>query len=136
MPPIQECKIFVEANDLYATIHCWWLSSRAASKAGIHELANWLNFWHFHVNQWGGFMVHVSISPTNFLWLLVSLVYSKLEFHLHSGSICTPLPSMLPFLLWHFRFWWPFLSFLLQKFSDEEWADMPSCNLAKTIHNI
>jgi hypothetical protein len=50
-------------------------------------------------------MVHVSISPTNFLWFPLSFVYSKLKFHLHSSSIYTPLPFELPFLLWHFRFY-------------------------------
>jgi hypothetical protein len=31
-------------------------------EVGLHELSNWFNFWHFHVKQWGGFMVHVSTS--------------------------------------------------------------------------
>jgi hypothetical protein len=35
-------------------------------------------------------MVHVSILPMNFLSFPLSFVYSKLEFHLHSSSICTP----------------------------------------------
>jgi hypothetical protein len=42
-------KSLMEATDLYATIHCWWLSLRVASEANVHELANWLSFWHFHV---------------------------------------------------------------------------------------
>ncbi len=32
----------------------------------------------------------MNISPTNFLSLPLSFVYSILEFHLHSSSICTP----------------------------------------------
>jgi hypothetical protein len=63
----KNAKSLVEAYDLYAIIHCWWLSSRVFSETSVHELANWFSFWHFHVKQWGNFMVHVSISPTNFL---------------------------------------------------------------------
>jgi hypothetical protein len=25
------------------------------------SMNNWLNFWHFRVKQWGGFMVHVTM---------------------------------------------------------------------------
>jgi len=121
----------VEVDNFYATIHCWWLSSGATSEVGVHELANWLNFWHFCVRQWGSFMVHVSISLTNFIWL-----HSKLKFHLHLNSICTLPPSRPPSMLWHFRFCWCFLSFDLQKFNDEEWVEMPICNLTKIVHNI
>jgi hypothetical protein len=39
-------------------------------------------------------------------------------------------------MFWHFKFCWSFLSFLLQKFNDEEWVNMPTCNMAKTVHNI
>ncbi len=101
----KNAKSLGEANNLYAIICCWWLSLRVASKVNVHELGNELSFWHFCVKQWGGFMVHVSISPTNFLWFPLSFVYSKLKFHLHSSSIYTPLPFELPFLLWHFRFY-------------------------------
>jgi len=59
-------KSLVEAESLYAIICSWWLSSWAVSEAGVHELANWFSFEHFCVRQWV-FMVHVSISPTNFL---------------------------------------------------------------------
>jgi hypothetical protein len=38
-------------------------------------------------------MVHVNISPTNFLWLLLSSVYSNWN------SICTRIPSSLRFHL-------------------------------------
>jgi hypothetical protein len=42
----------------------------------VHELANWFNFWHFRVRQWGGFMVNVSISPTNFLSFSLLLIWN------------------------------------------------------------
>jgi hypothetical protein len=29
---------------------------------GLQELENWFSFWHFHVKQWGGFMIHVIFS--------------------------------------------------------------------------
>jgi hypothetical protein len=34
----------------------------------FQKLENWFNFWHFHVKQWGGFIIHVTISsfPHNF----------------------------------------------------------------------
>jgi hypothetical protein len=56
-----------EADNLYALIGYWWFSSSDTSKARVHELTNWLSFWHFCVKQWRGFIVHVSISPTKFL---------------------------------------------------------------------
>jgi hypothetical protein len=55
-----------EANNLYVLICCWWMSLGVASKAGVHELDNWLNLWHFRVKQWGRFMVHVNISSFSF----------------------------------------------------------------------
>jgi hypothetical protein len=45
---------------MYVLICCWWFSTKATSKVGVHELGNWLSFWHFCVRQWGGFMVHVN----------------------------------------------------------------------------
>jgi hypothetical protein len=42
------------------------ISSGVAFKVGVHELNNWLSFWHFHVGQWGRFMVHVNIFSMNF----------------------------------------------------------------------
>jgi hypothetical protein len=30
-----------------------------ATDGVIHEFNNWLNFWHFHVRQWGIFMLDV-----------------------------------------------------------------------------
>jgi hypothetical protein len=63
----KNAKSLVEANGLYVIIYCRWLSFGATFKVGVHELVNWLNFWHFPIKQWGSFMVHVNISPTNFL---------------------------------------------------------------------
>jgi len=42
-------KSLVEVSNLYVIICCWWLSLGATFEACVHELANWLNFWHFHV---------------------------------------------------------------------------------------
>jgi len=40
---------FGDADNHYAFIHSWWLSSRAAFEVGVHKLNNWLSFWHFRV---------------------------------------------------------------------------------------
>jgi light-regulated signal transduction histidine kinase (bacteriophytochrome) len=40
----KNAKSLVEADGLYVTICCWWFLSRATFEAGVHELANWLNF--------------------------------------------------------------------------------------------
>jgi hypothetical protein len=114
----------MEANGLYAIIHCWWLSLGVAFEAGVHELVNWLNFWHFHVKPWGGFMVHVSISRMNFLWLPLSFVNSKFEFHLHFISIWASIFVMTFQILLIFLFIW---------FVE---VHLSTCNLAKTVHNI
>ncbi len=44
------------------------LSSRVVDVTGLQELNNWLNFRHFCVRQWGGFMIQVIFSsfPTHF----------------------------------------------------------------------
>jgi hypothetical protein len=56
---IQKCNIFGRNKCQYAAIQCWWYSSRVVPKNAIHEHYNWLGFWHFHVRQWEGFMLHV-----------------------------------------------------------------------------
>ncbi len=38
-----------EADSHYVLICCWWFASKIAFKVGVHELGNWLNFWHFCV---------------------------------------------------------------------------------------
>jgi hypothetical protein len=40
-------KSLEEAKDCYAVIHSWWYSFGAIVEGVIHELKNWLNFWHF-----------------------------------------------------------------------------------------
>jgi len=102
----------VEVNGLYVIIRCWWLSLRVTYEASVHELANWLNFWHFHVREWGGFMVHVNISFMNFLWFLLSSVNSKLGIHSHLNSICILFPSLPPSLLWDYWFCWSSIPFI------------------------
>jgi hypothetical protein len=56
-----DAKSLGEVDNLYALICCWWFLFWVAFEVGVHELGNCLNFWHFCVRQWGGFMVHVSI---------------------------------------------------------------------------
>jgi hypothetical protein len=36
-----------ELDVYYVTIHSWWYPSGAAAEGAIHELNNWLKFWHF-----------------------------------------------------------------------------------------
>lgn len=81
----------MEANDLYTIIHCWWLSLGATYEASVHELANWLNFLHFCVKQRGSFMVHVNISPRNFLWFPIFLLIQNYK------SSCNQIPFALYF---------------------------------------
>jgi hypothetical protein len=51
-----------EIDVWYATIHCLLYSLGVANEARFQELENWFNFWHFHVRQWGGFMIHALFS--------------------------------------------------------------------------
>jgi hypothetical protein len=51
-----------EVDVLYATIHCWWYSSRAVDEAQLPKLENWFSFWYIHVKQWGGLVIHVLFS--------------------------------------------------------------------------
>jgi hypothetical protein len=60
-------KSLMEANSCYVIICWWWFSLGATFEACVHELANWLNFWHFGVKRWEDFMVHVDILPSKFL---------------------------------------------------------------------
>jgi hypothetical protein len=52
-----------------------------------------------------------------------------LKFHLNSISICASICILTFQILLIFPF-------LLEKFSDEEWANMPTCNMAEIVHNI
>ncbi len=83
----------MEVDNFYASIRYWWLSSRITLEACVHELANWLNFWHFCVRKWRGFMVHVSISLTT-SFNSVSLMFIQ-----NWNSIYTQIPSTLHFHL-------------------------------------
>ncbi len=54
---------FLEEIDIcFVVIRCWWSSSKVADVLGLQELENRFNFWHFHVKQWGGFIIDVTIS--------------------------------------------------------------------------
>jgi hypothetical protein len=78
-------------------------------KSATHKLNNWLDFWHFCVRQWGGFMLHVK--PLLYLYHLFIILSCQY-------LIC---------LSWK----------CLQKFNMEELVNMPTCNLLEiTIHNI
>ncbi len=36
-----------DVDSHYALIHCWWFSYGVVFEASVHKLNNWLNFWHF-----------------------------------------------------------------------------------------
>ncbi len=40
----KNAKLLMDANNHYALIHSWWLSSRATFETSVHELSNWLSF--------------------------------------------------------------------------------------------
>jgi hypothetical protein len=46
-----------DADAAMVAIKAWWFSSGAALEAGVKELNNWINFWHFCYHQWGS---HIS----------------------------------------------------------------------------
>ncbi len=78
-------------------------------------------------------MVHVNTSM-KFLWLHFSIFCIQN----YKMSIFTKLPFVI-YLLFHCNISKKkkcFFSFDLQKFNDEEWANMPSYNLVKIMHNI
>jgi hypothetical protein len=93
----KNAKSLVEANNFYLTIHCWWLSIGAILEASVHELVNWLNFWHFHVRQWGGFhgpcehvTYKVPLIPSLFYLFKIEIPFA-LKFHLQSTFICASI---------------------------------------------
>jgi hypothetical protein len=58
---------------------------RVVDEAGLQELEKWLDFWHFHVKQWKGFLIHVMFSTlphissfTPYFWQFH--IYSKRHF--------------------------------------------------------
>jgi hypothetical protein len=70
----------LEEVDLrYATIQSWWYLLRATNEGAIHKFNNWLGFWHFCVQQWGGFMLDVSYSKvlySTFIFYLSFLTFN------------------------------------------------------------
>jgi hypothetical protein len=74
----KSAKLLANAGNHYAPIHSWWLLIGATFEEGVHELNDWLSFWHFWIKQRGGLMVHVSTSYRNFLCLSFSFVHLKL----------------------------------------------------------
>jgi hypothetical protein len=61
----------------YQAIRVWWLSSSATFENNIHELNDWLAFWHFCYPQWRGYARVASF----LLFLLIvqlSLIFSYL----------------------------------------------------------
>ena len=55
------------AKTKYLVIRSWWLSFGAATEEDILGLSEWLDFWHFHYKQWGGYIFVASASPLYFL---------------------------------------------------------------------
>jgi hypothetical protein len=96
-PLIRKVTSLGEANNLYPLICYWWFSSRVAFEVHVHKLGNWFSSWHSHVRQWGGFMVHVNISSTNFLWVPFSSLHWKLEFLLHYLHLCYDISNFTEF---------------------------------------
>jgi hypothetical protein len=63
----------LEEVDLwYVTIWSWWYLSEVANEGTVHELNNWFNFWHFHVQQWGGFILDVQFLFSIYLSLILT----------------------------------------------------------------
>jgi hypothetical protein len=54
-----------DANAAMASIKAWRFSSGSVSEAGLKELNNWMDFWHFRFKQWGSHISHVSYSIQN-----------------------------------------------------------------------
>jgi len=65
---------------------------------------------------------------SSLLFYAFKTIRCPFSLNLHCNVYASPLQ--------HFKFFWWFLSFDLQKFNNEEWVDMPTCNLTETTHNI
>src|ERR1700738_3289227 len=89
------------------------MSSGAATEQALPRLELWLAFWHFRYRQWGGFMELVSLYLPN-----LSCIVHSLWFNYIDSAI------ILIRTVW-----------ALQDLSEAELAEMPSCNLAESIHN-
>jgi hypothetical protein len=105
----------LEAETRYLAIKAWWASSNCTSEEGLKHLQLWLAFWHFRYRQWGGFMELVRI---------YSYIYC-----------CILLFLLFPYICIFFSFL--YCHFIMQEkiMTVEEFAEMPNCNLAESIHN-
>jgi hypothetical protein len=64
--------ISLEVADVsYVAICCCWYSYGVANEARLQKLENWFIFWHFHVRQWGGFLIQVFFSTFSHISSLI-----------------------------------------------------------------
>ena len=96
-----------EVENMYHGLRAWWVSAGAVTEKALDTLELWLAFWHYRYCQWGGFMTGVCCPK----------IFNLFFFH---GTI-------LHFLIASTMY--------TQKFTEEELAEMPSCNLTESIHN-
>ncbi len=82
-------------------------------ESAIHELNNWLGFWHLYVKQWGRFLPHVIFHP----------LFLKISFHLCLSSCLSCHAYVVHFTC-------------LQKFRMEEIVNIPTCNFFEMVHNV
>jgi len=72
----------VEAEEKYLGIKDWWLSSKTDSKDSLQKLDDWLDFWHFQYQQWGGFLELVkNMPPSISIFLLDCLPFIHRQVH-------------------------------------------------------
>ncbi len=70
----------MEANGLYAIIHCWWLLSRVAFEACVHELVNWFKILAFLCHAMGRF--HGPSEYFDYKLLIIPFFFNlKILFH-------------------------------------------------------
>ena len=99
-----------EAKTRYLAIKAWWSSFGATLENGLRHLELWLAFWHFRYRSWGGFMELISTH--------------------HS-----PIPLFSLCFLYNGIYWLYIFSLQNKFLTTDELAEMPSCNLTKTVHN-
>jgi len=70
-----------ETNVCYIAIWHWRYSTWAIDVARLQKLENWFIFCHFHVKQWGSFMIHITFSslpcifhPIQFRWHVYNML--------------------------------------------------------------
>ena len=99
-----------EVEIRYLAIKAWWSLSGTTLENGLRHLESWLAFWHFCYHQWHKFMKLVST---------------------HHSPI-----FLSHFCLCYNGIYWLYTSSFQEKFLTlDELVEMPSCNLAKTVHN-